>query len=68
MPPSLRKKVGNLHSKRSPKHPLFTTFSLFLTVNEVCNISNKYWLPNKSAKKILLHKTHYTPLSFQKKY
>ena len=49
------------------KHPLFITFSLFLTVNEVCNISNKYWLSNKSAIKIFLHKTPDTAPWFQQK-
>ena len=45
-PSFISKKNGPLHRKRFPKHLLFTTFSLFLTVSEVCNISNKYWLPN----------------------
>ena len=48
-------------------HFLFP-FSLFLTVSEVCNISNKYWLPNKSATKMFLHETPYTVPSFQQKY
>ena len=43
------------------KHPYFTT----LTVSEVCNISNKYWLPNKSATKIFLHQAPDTVSSFQ---
>ena len=30
-------------------------------MSEVCNIWSKCWLPNKSANKIYLHKTHYTP-------
>ena len=30
-------------SQKVSKHPLFTTFSLFLKVSEVCNISNKCW-------------------------
>ena len=39
--------IGNLFQR------IFTFyhFSLFLTVSEVFNISNKYWLPYKSAKK-----------------
>ena len=48
------------------KHPLFTTFSLFLKGSEVCNISNKSWLPNNSANKIFLHKKPYTPPLLQK--
>ena len=36
---------------RFSKHPFFTTLSLFLTKTEVCDVSNKYWLPNKSFKK-----------------
>ena len=42
IPLSFRNKVGALNRKSFSKHPFFTTFSLFLTVNEVCNISNKY--------------------------
>ena len=53
-PSFVSKKIGALHCKSFSKHPLFTLFSLFLTVSEVCNISNKYWLPNKSATKIFL--------------
>lgn len=30
------------------KHPLFSTFSLFLTFRQVCNISNKYCFSNNS--------------------
>ena len=60
------KKISSF-CKRFSKDSLFTTFSLFLKVSEVCNISNKCWLPNKSANKIFLHKTPYIPPSFQKK-
>ena len=35
------KKIGSLHYKRFLRHALFTTFSLFLKVSEVGNISNK---------------------------
>ena len=59
----LGKKIGVLHCKSFSKHPLFTTFSLFLKVSEVCNISNKCWFPNKSVNKIFLHKTPYTAQS-----
>ena len=61
------KKIGALHRKRFSKHPLFTTFSIFLKVSEVCNISSKWWLPNKSANKIFLHKTPYLLPLIQKK-
>ena len=37
-----KKKIGVLHRKRFSKHSLLSTFSLFLMVSEVCNISNKY--------------------------
>ena len=67
IPPSFRKTIGALHRKSFSKHPLFTTFSLLLKVSEVCNISSKCGLSNKSAKKIFLHKTPYTPPLFQKK-
>ena len=43
----------------------YTTFSLFLTISEVSNISNKDWLPNRSATKLLLHRTPDTVYSFQ---
>ena len=36
-------------------------------MSEVCDISNKYWLPNKSATKLVLHKITNTPSSFQQK-
>ena len=43
-------------------------FLSLLTVSEVCHVSNKYWLPDKSATKIFLHKIPYTPPSFKKKH
>ena len=49
IPPSFRNKVGAVHHKSFSKYPVFTTLSLFLTMNKVCNISNKYLAPNKSA-------------------
>ena len=66
-PSFILKKNGALHCKRCSKHPLFTTFSLFSKMNEVYNTSSKCWLPNKSASKIFLHNTPYTPPSFKKK-
>ena len=51
-PSFISKKIGTLHREHFSKHPHFTLFSLFLTVSEVCNISNKCWRPNKSATKI----------------
>ena len=47
------------------KHPLFSTFALFLKVSEVCNISNKCWLPNKLARNYFYTK-HHTPLFYLK--
>ena len=41
--------------------------NLFLTVTKVYDVSGKYWLLNKSAKKIFLHKTLNTPPVFQNK-
>ena len=49
-PSSFQKELGALHSKVLSKHLHYTTFPLFLAANEACNISSKYWLPNKSAK------------------
>ena len=56
-------KNGALHRKCFSKQSFFSTFSLFLKVGEVCNISNKCWFPNKSVNKIFLHKTPYTAQS-----
>ena len=42
-------------------------FPLLLMVRKICNISNKYWLLDKSEKEIFLHKTPYTLRSFQNK-
>ena len=65
--PFIFEKIGSVRRKHFSKHPLFTPISLFSTESEVCNIPNEYWLPNKSATKISLHKTPYTALSFQQK-
>ena len=62
----ISKKNGIFHRKVFSKHPLFTTFSLFLTVSEVCNISNKYWLHSKSTKNCFYTNTLHPP-SFQKR-
>ena len=51
--PSFQKKIGALRRIRFQKHPLFTIFSLFLKVNEVC--------------KRFLYKTLYTLPFFKKK-
>ena len=63
----IKKIISALYSKGFPKHPLFTTFSLILTVYEVCNMWNKYWLANKLAKKVYLSKKSYTLLSFNRR-
>ena len=60
-----KKKIDAVYRKWFSKHSCFTTFSLFLTVSEACNISNNYWLANKSAKKLLHGKA--TPLLHFKK-
>ena len=62
IPPSLRKKfllsiAEILHRKRFSRHPLFTIFPLFLTVSEVCSISNKYLISYKWAKKCFYKET-----------
>ena len=62
--PSFQKnrKNGALHGKGLSKYALFITFSLFLAISGMCNISNKYWLPNKPAKQNFWHKSTSTPL------
>ena len=42
-------KILVISIKMFSKHPLFTTFLLLFAVSKVCNIWNKYWLPNKST-------------------
>ena len=42
-------KILVISIKMFQKHPLFTTFLLLFAVSKVCNIWNKYWLPNKST-------------------
>ena len=59
MPPSFRKKIGALCRKRFSENPLFTTFSLSLTVSEVCI--------KIIGLKLFLHKTPDTATSFQQK-
>ena len=44
------KKNCALHRRIFQKHPLFTTFLAFLTVDEVCYISDKNQPPNNLAK------------------
>ena len=34
IPPLFRKKIGALHPKPYSKHPIFTTFSVFLKLSE----------------------------------
>ena len=57
-------KLALFIAKRFLKYLLFTTYSLFMRVSEVCNTSNKCWLPNKSTIKIFLHKTPHNPPLF----
>ena len=66
LPSFQKKKIGALHRKLFLKHPLVTTFSLFLKVSQVCNVLNKCWLPNKLANKRFLSKIPYTLLYFKK--
>ena len=64
---SFQKRLA-LHRRCFQKHPLFTTFLLVFTVDEVCNISNKYQPPNNFSKiSILLHKRLYIPPSLRNK-
>ena len=59
-----RKRIETLYRKGLPKHTSFITFSLFLIVSEVFNISNKYWL--KRGLTYLLHFEKYSTLHFSK--
>ena len=60
-PPVFQKKICTLHRRIFWKHPLFTTFLLVLTVDEV------YQPPNNLATSIILSKRLYKPLSFRTK-
>ena len=64
IPRSFWKEICALYSKHFLKHPLFTTFSLLSIVSDVWYISKKYWLPNKSVKKMFLYKSPYIALLF----
>ena len=43
------------------------TVNVFWNIHFLPHISNKYWLPNKPAKKVFLQKTPYTSPSFQER-
>ena len=51
MPSFISKKLCALGRRMFCKGPLFTTFLVFLTVDEVCYISNKNQPPNNLAKR-----------------
>ena len=61
-PPSFQIKVRILHRRCFQNHPLFTTFLLVFTMDELCYISHKYQSPS-----IFLHKKIYIPPPFRKK-
>ena len=65
-PSLISRKIWHSPSKTFSKHPLFITFLPLLTVSEVCNISNEYWLLLKSTKEMFLNKTPSTFPLFQK--
>ena len=48
--PLWHQKICALHCKIFEKHPLFATFLLVFTVDELCYISNKYQSPNNLRK------------------
>ena len=56
-PSFISKKIVALHSIGNVflNIQFSTRFLLLLTVSEVCNVSNKYCLLNKSAKQTFLH-------------
>ena len=49
-PSFISKKVCTLHCTSFQKYPLFTIFLPVFTVDEVCNISNKYRSPKNLPK------------------
>ena len=61
IPPSFQKNVGGLHRKRFSKDPLFTTFSLSLTLNEVYIFQINTDFPINQLKKYF-HTKRLTPL------
>ena len=48
--PSSFQKTCAIHHRIFQKHPLFITFLVVFTVDEVCNISNKKQPPSNLAK------------------
>ena len=61
-PPSFQQKTCALHCRCFQKYPLFTTFLLVFTVNEVCYISNKYQPPYNLAKRQYFYKRDFISL------
>ena len=60
IPPLFSRKINPLHRRVSPKHSLFTIFSLVLRMGQVFNITNKYQFPNQSAKNLYFHPRDFT--------
>ena len=58
-------KIWSCPSQTFSYKSTFYHISVFLTVSEICNISNKYWIPSNPAKKIFLHNA--TFVYFEKK-
>ena len=61
----ISKQICALHRRNFQKHLLFTTFLLVLTMDEVCNISNKYWHPKKLGKYYFFTQQTHSPPSFR---
>ena len=67
-PPSFQKRIYDIHPRSFHKHQMFTTFLLVFTVDEMCNISNKYQPPSNLAKyKYFCKRDVISLLHFEKK-
>ena len=67
-PPLFHKQCCALQPRRFYKHPLFTSFLIVFTVDEVCFISYKYQPPNNSANiNIFTQETFISLLHFERK-
>ena len=62
VPPFFQIRICALHRTIFQKHPLFTTFLLVLTVDEVHYISNKYQAPYSLAKRQYFYKRDFISL------
>ena len=67
IPPLFQIKIWALHCRIFEEYPLFTTFLVFLTVDKVCYISNKYQPPYDLEKRQYFHTIDFISLFYFEK-